>query len=259
MIKRWVNAKNCEYEECFEKIKKETLKLIMKERSISHDLRCAARNLVKENKGEDAYELLKPYAELVGKMEWLNSLGLSRFDKYEFNPYIKCLDSKHLNIKGKIIITDPAFIFITKINNEMVFLQKAWERAYCGTKLELFGFKNFICEEITSGESFYELYINKKRTPSGYFTSKTGIIGVFQLDEIIKFNPYFMDYYNYHMEDFAVINNFDGDVRVSREVYWENENSEIEKRIMYHKQLLGVGENSISKKHIVFKTKKIDL
>ena len=79
------------------------------------------------------------------------------------------------------------------------------------------------------------------------------------MDEIVKFNPHFMEYYNYHIENFAVINNFDGEIRVFREVYWENENTEIEKRIRYYKQLLGVGENSRSKKHIVFKTKKIEL
>ncbi len=259
MIKRWVDAKNREYNEQILKLRKEVIKSIIKEKSINYNLRLKAKDFVKENKGTAAYELLKAEIKSEEKMNWLDSLNLPGFDKYEITPYMKCLDSKNIHIKGKVIITDPIFLFNIKINGEITFLQKAWEVSDRGTKLEMFGFKDFICEDTSNGESFYEVYINQKRKPEGYFTSKTGIIGVFLLDEIMKFNPYFMDYYNYHMEDFAVINNFDGNVRVFREVYWENENLEIEKRIMYYKYLLGVGDNSRSKKHIVFKTKKIDM
>lgn len=127
-----------------------------------------------------------------------------------------------MKFKGTIIITDPCYID-TKDN-------KLWDGdgidIFEGTGLQKFGFTNYIWEDTIYGDwscTTFELKPLSKRKPIdeitdsdikgklGSFCADAGLVGVFLLDEVLKFNPEF-DYHKERLWTTTLIEDFDGEV-----------------------------------------------
>jgi hypothetical protein len=127
-----------------------------------------------------------------------------------------------MKFKGDIIITDPCYID-TKDN-------KLWNGEevdiFSGDGVDKFGFTNYIWEGTIYGDwscTTYELKdkakdlkpleIKRKHIKGtlGNFCADAGLVGVFLLEEVLKFNPEF----DYHIErpwTTTLIKDFDGDI-----------------------------------------------
>lgn len=121
-----------------------------------------------------------------------------------------------MKFKGDIIITDPCYI----IPNTPEY-DRDWEKCSYGEDMEALGFTNCITSDTYYGDwscTVYEMIFEKLEDPKviydigeeiGEFCADAGKVGVFLLDEVLKYNPDF----DYHIEKpwtTTLIKDFDG-------------------------------------------------
>lgn len=86
-----------------------------------------------------------------------------------------------------------------------------WELCNYGEDMEVLGIKNYICRDTLYGDWSCTTYNSDTHEELGEFCADGGMVGVFLLDEVLKYNPDF----NYHIERLwttTLIKNFDGEI-----------------------------------------------
>lgn len=86
-----------------------------------------------------------------------------------------------------------------------------WDLSNCGTSMEALGIKNYICRDTLYGDWSCTTYNSDTHEKLGEFCADSGMVGVFLLDEVLKYNPDF----NYHIErpwTTTLIKDFDGEI-----------------------------------------------
>lgn len=86
-----------------------------------------------------------------------------------------------------------------------------WELCNYGEDMEELGIKNYICRDTLYGDWSCTTYNSDTHEKIGEFCADAGMVGVFLLDEVLKYNPDF----NYHVErpwTTTLIKDFDGEV-----------------------------------------------
>ena len=84
------------------------------------------------------------------------------------------------------------------------------------------GITNYICRDTIYGDWSCTTFNTDTNEAIGEFCADAGMVGVFLLDEVLKYNPDF----NYHIErpwTTTLIKNFDGDVNFEINEYDEVE------------------------------------
>lgn len=131
-----------------------------------------------------------------------------------------------MKFKGDIIITDPCYI--SSLGPIELWEEKDFD-IFDGDGLDKYGFTKYIWESTYIGDWSCETLELKENTDDilnydlkgkhvksiiGNFCADSGMVGVFLLDEVLKFNPNF----NYHItkpHTTTLIKDFDGDVEFS--------------------------------------------
>lgn len=106
-----------------------------------------------------------------------------------------------MKFKGDIIITDPCYIC----------KDDDWEKSGYGDNMEALGIKNYICRDTIYGDWSCTTYNSNTNEEIGEFCADSGMVAVFLLDEVLKYNPDF----DYHTEipwTTTLIKGFDGEV-----------------------------------------------
>lgn len=86
-----------------------------------------------------------------------------------------------------------------------------WELCNYGEDMEMLGIKNYICRDTLYGDWSCTTYDSNTHERLGEFCADAGMVGVFLLDEVLKYNQDF----NYHIErpwTTTVIKDFDGEI-----------------------------------------------
>lgn len=86
-----------------------------------------------------------------------------------------------------------------------------WELCNYGEDMEVLGIKNYICRDTLYGDWSCTTYNSDTHEKIGEFCADAGMVGVFLLDEVLKYNPDF----NYHIErpwTTTLIKDFDGEI-----------------------------------------------
>lgn len=86
-----------------------------------------------------------------------------------------------------------------------------WELCNYGEDMEMLGIKNYICRDTLYGDWSCTTYDSNTHERLGEFCADAGMVGVFLLDEVLKYNPDF----NYHIErpwTTTLIKDFDGEI-----------------------------------------------
>lgn len=155
-----------------------------------------------------------------------------------------------MKFKGDIIITDPCYIikdrsgrpsmedyrilkgkgskkfseFTAEENEAYAELGKAqkqwerdnpddWERCSYGDNMEALGIKTYLCRDTIYGDWSCHTYNSDTKEDLGSFCADAGLVAVFLLEEVLKYNPDF----NYHTEKLwttTLIKDFDGDIEI---------------------------------------------
>ena len=88
-----------------------------------------------------------------------------------------------------------------------------WDRCNCGGDMTVLGLKTFIVGDTLYGDWSCTTFNSDTKEKIGEFCADAGMVGVFLLDEVLKYNPDF----NYHIErpwTTTLIKDFDGTVEL---------------------------------------------
>lgn len=112
-----------------------------------------------------------------------------------------------MKFKGDIIITDPCYI---DTKNSKLWSGKI--DIFSGSGLQNFGFTSYIWNDTIYGDWSCTTYEKGTGKELGRFCADAGLVEVFLLDEVLKFNPE----YNIEEQVFkglaTLIKDFDGDI-----------------------------------------------
>ena len=84
-----------------------------------------------------------------------------------------------MRFKGDIIITDPCYICK---NGD-------WSKCGYGDNMGRLGIKNYICRDTIYGDWSCTTFNSDTKEPIGEFCADAGLVAVFLLDEVLKYNP----------------------------------------------------------------------
>lgn len=183
---------------------------------------------------------------------WASSLPIQ---EYEYlldypNYFDRFLDSELIECDGDIIITDPCYIMRNGFNED-------WRKCVCGENMEVLGFTRYLTKDTIYGDWSCTTYDTDTNQVIGQFCADAGLVSVFLLDEILKYNPDYKD----HIENkwtATWIKNFKGTVQIvvtrSEGVYSETTEYHNEGDVWkdYSVEVVGHGVNKETGKPINF-------
>ena len=139
-----------------------------------------------------------------------------------------------MKFKGTIIITDPCYIMRAKHHGTTPITKDDWVACDCGRNMEVLGIKHYICESTIWGDwscRTYKVEGNPKEIIDniveaeendkdygvecsylGDFCADVGLVSVFLLDEVRKYNPDIDKWITEHPWCVTTIEDFDGEV-----------------------------------------------
>ena len=202
-----------------------------------------AKQAIKDHASADPFAIKTAF-------NYFNSLGLMRLAGCddEHSEYIKSLeDSEPKYFSGDIIITDPLYVVKDDTN------QDDWKKCEYGYSMEKLGFKNFMMRNTIYGDWSCTTFDSDTKEEIGSFCADTGEVGVFLLDEVLKYNPDF----NYHIEKTwttTLIKDFEGTIQftVTEEPYEYKGKRKVE----YVVRVIGHGKNKVTGGPIIFITEQ---
>lgn len=107
-----------------------------------------------------------------------------------------------IKLCGDIIITDPCYV----VQND-----EDWGKCRYGEDMSNLGIKHYIVRDTLYGDWSCTTFDSNTKQPIGEFCADAGMVGVFLLDEVLKYNPDF-DYHINRPWTTTLIRNFKGAV-----------------------------------------------
>ena len=113
-----------------------------------------------------------------------------------------------MRFDGDIIITDPCYI----INDDNIAKRDDWELCEYGEDMSVIGIKDCVTSDTGCGDWSCTVFEENSNKKLGEFCADSGMVGVFLLDDILKYNPKF----DYHTEPWTttLIKDFHGEVDI---------------------------------------------
>lgn len=126
-------------------------------------------------------------------------------------------------VREKLGITTPYKVYHSKLYEEchkkyMNALEEYqdlnaddWERCEYGENMEELGIHTYLCRDTLYGDWSCTTFNTDTNDILGEFCADAGMVGVFLLDEVLKYNPEF-DWYQTRPWTTTLIKNFDGEI-----------------------------------------------
>lgn len=191
---------------------------------------------------------------------WFNTLDFKALEKYIQN-WDRYVDSKPVSFDGDIIITDPCYIMRAEYHGTKPITQDDWRECRYGSNMEALGIKTYMTRDTIYGDWSCTTYDSDTGAVLGRFCADAGLVSVFDLSEVLKYNPEF----NYHTEKSYTttwIKDFKGTVQfiVEHEEGEYGDDSEYhnkgEKWEYYSVKVVGHGVNKVTGEPINFITEQ---
>lgn len=112
-----------------------------------------------------------------------------------------------MKFKGDIIITDPCYIIDDEVN------PNDWDKCNYGENMEILGIKTYLTRSTKYGDWSCTTFKKQDNSVLGNFCADAGLVSVFLLDEVLKYNPNF-DYHVNKKRTTTLIENFDGEINI---------------------------------------------
>lgn len=123
------------------------------------------------------------------------------------------LDSEQMEFDGDVIITDPCYIMRAEHHGTVPITEDDWDACECGSKMEALGINQYITRDTIYGDWGCTVYDTDTKQPMGEFCADAGLVSVFLLDEVLKYNPDF-DYHKERGWTTTLIPDFKGTVQI---------------------------------------------
>ena len=139
----------------------------------------AVRQWCKQNKKDDKWLDMVDCVEQLKVDQCLSILHKSEYlDTY--------LDSTPMEFDGSLLITDPCYIERSGTED--------WEKCNCGYAMEALGITHYMTRDTIYGDWSCTVFNTDTETPIGQFCADAGLVSVFLLDEVLKYNPTYDDF-----------------------------------------------------------------
>lgn len=86
-----------------------------------------------------------------------------------------------------------------------------WERCGYGDNMEALGIENYLCRDTMYGDWSCTTYNSDTKQDIGHFCADAGMVAVFLLEDVLKYNPDF-DYHINRTWTTTLIKDFDGEI-----------------------------------------------
>ena len=127
-----------------------------------------------------------------------------------------------------------------------------WRLCSCGENMEVLGFTNYMIRDTLYGDWSCTTYNSDTKESIGNFCADAGLVSVFLLDEVLKYNPDF-DYHIQRKWTTTLIKDFEGTVQFVVNEIVEDDSTE------YVVSVIGHGKNKITEEPINFITSQTGL
>lgn len=143
----------------------------------------------------EAYKNIKDATEgYMTLRNWANSLDTCTYffavEALQTNRNSRYLDSKPQEFEGDIIITDPCYVLF----HDEIHRRDDWKRCEYGEKMENLGFENYMTRDTIYGDWSCTTFDSVTGEPIGHFCADAGLVSVFLLEDILRYNPEYNDY-----------------------------------------------------------------
>lgn len=122
------------------------------------------------------------------------------------------LDSEPMEFDGDIIITDPCYIMRAEHHGTTPITKDDWGACNYGSRMEALGIQHYMTSDTLYGDWGCTVYDTDTNEVLGEFCADAGLVSVFLLDEVLKYNPDF-DYHKERNWTTTLIPNFKGTVQ----------------------------------------------
>lgn len=252
MTREWVNERIRLENQKREELEKALIKTV-KESKLDDIYKEDILRVISKKRYEYAEFSMRLYfGEIYDDLEYKKKIKESRIEELLMctsDEYLKNLeDSDEKFFSGDIIITDPCYLM--KKRND-------WYLCGLGDHMYKLGFKNYKVRDTIYGDWSCTTYNSDTKEVIGHFCADAGLVGVFLLNEVLKYNPGF-DYHINNKHTTTLIKDFEGTVRftVTEEFYEYNKNEQCTEYVV---RVIGHGKNKITGKPINFITIQIGL
>lgn len=144
-----------------------------------------------------------------------------------------------MKFKGTIIITDPCYI----INHYGTNNYDDWKKCKYGRTMKVLGINTYLTQDTIYGDWSCTTYNSDTKEVIGEFCADAGLVSVFLLDEVLKYNPDF-DYHIKRPWTTTLIKDFDGDIEIKIVEY--EYFSEYHNKIIKDKEVRVIGTGNIN-------------
>lgn len=117
-------------------------------------------------------------------------------------------DYRIMHVDGDIIITDPCYIMRKDKGHE-----NDWENCKYGQEMETFGIHTYLTRDTIFGDWSCSTINADTGKQIGSFCADAGMVSVFLLDEVLKYNPGF-DYHKKREWTTTLIEDFHGTIKI---------------------------------------------
>lgn len=192
------------------------------------------------------------YKEYEHYINLIKSSGIEKlFNQYtKKNILDKYLDSDQIIFNGDILITDPCYIIREDKDGD-------WGICCYGYDMEKLGINHYMTRNTLCGDWGCTTYNLDTKEKIGEFCADAGLVSVFLLDEVLKYNPDY-DWHITKQYTATVIKDFKGTVKFVvkyQDGYYENETEYHRKGEHweeYYLEVIGHGINKVTDKPINF-------
>lgn len=160
---------------------------------------------------------------------------------------------------GDIIITDPCYIMRAEHHGTTPITDDDWMASHYGSRMEALGIEHYMTRDTIYGDWSCTVYNTDTKEEIGNFCADAGMVSVFLLDEVLKYNPDF-DYHINRKWTTTLIKEFRGTIQfvVEHETGVYEEDTEFWKKGEtwedYSVHVVGRGVNKKNGKPINFRS-----
>lgn len=184
------------------------------------------------------------------------------FTKYRKKNYLdRYLDSIPVEFDGDILITDPYYIIRAKHHGTVPITNDDWNTCNYGYDMEQLGINHYMTRDTLYGDWGCTTYNLDTKEKIGEFCADAGLVSVFLLDEVLKYNPEY-DWYITKPYTVTVIKDFKGTVEFIvkyQDGYYEDYHKNGEHWEEYYLEVIGHGVNKVTGEPINFVGKQTGL
>ena len=272
MNKEWVDKKNEEFRKMIESDKKfilneiKTSKWIPKKNRIEYmgkfykgdynllalDFELLPVSYISDEYSKKEFDDIREYGRgLADKLYRIYHYYVT-YGKDRYGIYL----DREMDFDGDIIITDPCYIMREDYHGTQPLTDNDWAACNYGSNMEVFGFTKYMVRGTIYGDWGCTTFDTDTNEVIGHFCADAGLVGVFLLDEVLKYNPAYTDLVN-NNHTVTWVKDFKGTVRfVVNEEKFEYNNKECTD---YAVEVVGHGINKRTGKPINFVGKQTSL